>query len=102
MAGGLGAISATKRRMKSQGNLPINASGNRVSSSTTISHLPPPVRTKGFGEGQDPEIQILEEDSPISSPKRNKLKDKVEISNLRSEFVAKDKKIDDATLKFIA
>ncbi|KAL4329792.1 hypothetical protein AHAS_Ahas13G0335500 [Arachis hypogaea] len=72
MVGGLVAIAAMKKRLESQSKLLINVNGDRVSSSVTINHLPPTPKTEGGGEGQDPEIHILAEDSPISSREKKK------------------------------
>ncbi|KAL4356613.1 hypothetical protein AHAS_Ahas09G0104200 [Arachis hypogaea] len=61
---------------QSQSNFLINPSGNRVSSSATLSNLSPPPRFDESGEGQVHEVHNLDKDSPSNSPKRKKSKNK--------------------------
>ncbi|QHO41133.1 uncharacterized protein DS421_5g143070 [Arachis hypogaea] len=86
MAGGILAIATMKKRLQTQSNLPINPSDDRVSSSATMSNLPPPPRFEGSREGQSPERMLLHSTAYVRDVK-------VEISNLRVEFATKDKEI---------
>ncbi|XLT04949.1 hypothetical protein HN51_043698, partial [Arachis hypogaea] len=67
---GLVAITAIKKRLESHPQ--ISAGGDRVSSSATISYQQQPQRIEESGEGQGPEVRILEEDSSNHSPKKKK------------------------------
>ncbi|KAL4397337.1 hypothetical protein AHAS_Ahas01G0181800 [Arachis hypogaea] len=70
--GGLAAIAEMKKRLATQP--PIIACGDRVSSSATVSRQAQPRKVKATGEGQGPEIHVVEEDSPANSHLENCLK----------------------------
>ncbi|KAL4357431.1 hypothetical protein AHAS_Ahas09G0186000 [Arachis hypogaea] len=103
MAGGIASIIVMKKRLESQSNLPITASGDQVSSSTTISHLPPPPRAKGRGRDKSEDTKLGLAKMPLEDTffrvqkmflySVTYVRDaKVEISNLQSEFVVENLK----------
>ncbi|QHN77945.1 uncharacterized protein DS421_19g657230 [Arachis hypogaea] len=70
MAGRLEVIVAITKRMTSRSIPPIDAKGgDRISSSTTFSNLPPPGPQKSV-----PEVEILDAQSPTNSLKKKKQK----------------------------
>ncbi|XLT05575.1 hypothetical protein HN51_044324 [Arachis hypogaea] len=54
MAGGLATIAAIKNRLEFQSILPINASGDRISSSATMINCHHPKKLKKVGKGKVP------------------------------------------------